>query len=392
MKPGDGPSGTLLSYFQTLITTRFELGFKRDATRGGFTLIEVMVAVFILMFATIGIVPFYLSTLGHSSTIRYRSLATNIARERMEEIRQLDYREVIVDSGAGKTLAERFGTTTTVRGIDFDVSYEIGADVDSEGGPKDVTVMVTWSGPPPPSPASVTTTIYQQYLGPRGAVLDVVPHTVETDSPYWRVESGASIRYYIAEEDWGLIFSNLAQPSTSMRDVYARYGFCDDDGNSIPIGPPADDYRLGTTYLHYSTDSNGALTKVWFQWPLDLAEVPDGRWELRAVAYNIYDQPGNSCSVGVRVETGPPAKPANFVAQPQVDNQTINLYWENGPERDRAYVVLERSIFNLSTGNWGPFSVLNGHLDPDANSYIDQGSVSSQTHPWGSSDVQNRYQ
>ena len=47
-----------------------------------------MVAMLLLV-ALAGIVPFFLTGLA-ASTVRYKSIASNIARERMEEIRRLD--------------------------------------------------------------------------------------------------------------------------------------------------------------------------------------------------------------------------------------------------------------------------------------------------------------
>ena len=89
---------------------------KRKRSRG-FTLVEVLIASLLLMLAMAGIVPFFIGGLNQASTVRYKSLATNIARERMEQIRQLDYREITEDPNEGVTLSERFGTTAEQRGI-----------------------------------------------------------------------------------------------------------------------------------------------------------------------------------------------------------------------------------------------------------------------------------
>ncbi len=88
----------------------------------GFTLIEIMVAVLLLVIVMAAFVPVFLSGLNHASAARYRSLANNIARERMEQVRQLDYREIQEDTaspGDARNLSQRFGTTQTVRGITF---------------------------------------------------------------------------------------------------------------------------------------------------------------------------------------------------------------------------------------------------------------------------------
>ncbi len=61
------------------------------------TLIEVMVAAVILLIAMAGIVPLFVTGLTQASTIRMRSIATNVARQKMELVRQLDYREIYTE-------------------------------------------------------------------------------------------------------------------------------------------------------------------------------------------------------------------------------------------------------------------------------------------------------
>ena len=135
----------------------------------GFTLVEVMVAAMLLMLAMAGLVPFFLSGLSQSTAVRYRSTATNIARERMEEIRQLDYREIISASWLGS----RFGIAEEVRDVAYDIAYEVVESAYGTGLFKEVTVTVGWTAPPKVSAASLTTMIHQQYVGPRISRMEV---------------------------------------------------------------------------------------------------------------------------------------------------------------------------------------------------------------------------
>jgi prepilin-type N-terminal cleavage/methylation domain-containing protein len=64
----------------------------RIRAKRGMTLIELMVASVVLLIAMAGIVPLFLTGLSQASSLRMRSVATNVAREKMEQIRQLDYR------------------------------------------------------------------------------------------------------------------------------------------------------------------------------------------------------------------------------------------------------------------------------------------------------------
>lgn len=347
-----------------------------------------MVAVMLLLFAMAGIVPFFLSGLSQASTVRYKSVATNIARERMEEIRQLDYREI---EGADY-LAERFGTTVTQRSMNFTVSYDVESSSYEEGTLKKVTVNVAWDYPPASSPASITTLIHQQFLGPRGAYLEVLPTTSDPLGTPFPVISGNTLaRYHVAQADWGLVYTNLDQVDMTARDVYIRLVFFDDAGQSIALGDSGNEYMIDSSYLHYSQDADGRVNDVWFEYAFDANLIPDGYWELRAIAYNQYDEPGNIWRLRVRVENSAPDAPVAFTASVQLDNQTVLLTWTGGTERDRAYYVLQRTIWDGAAWS-ADWVTLADHLAPTTVSFTNTGSVDDHIDPWGTDDTQNYYQ
>ncbi len=368
--------------------------FKSHLAAQGFTLIEIMVAVLLLLFAMAGIVPFFLGGLSQASTVRYKSIATNVARERMEQIRQLDYREIeeqeAIDKGL-PSLTERFGSSAAQRDLNFDITYVVEESAYEEGTLKKVTVNVGWIEPPRVSAAAITTLIHQQFLGPRIALLEIEPTSSDPlDSPFPLIGSTTKARCHIAQADWGLVYRNLDQVGMAARDVYTRLVFFDEDGQSVPLGDPDDDFKITNTYLRYSTDADGKVDDVWFEYDFDAWSIPDGYWEMRAVAYNEYDEPGNVWRLRARVEKGAPTAPTDFVATPQADNQTVVLTWAGGPERDRAYYVLERGKWD--GGGWSGWTPLASALDPKATSYTDQGNVGAELDPWGSGVTPNSYQ
>jgi type II secretory pathway pseudopilin PulG len=367
------------------------LGRRADnASRSrGFTLVEIMVAMLILFFAMAGIVPFFLSGLGQASAVRYKSQATNVAREKMEQIRQLDYREII-DAGY---LEERFGKTVTERGVTYDVAYAVDASAYDTGTLKKVTVTVTWTAPPTVSAASMTTMIHQQYLGPRISQLDLSKWKNDSLSPFprlWdRVEGVENhvVTIHIAQADWGLVLDNLDQVGMAARDVYARLILVDANGQAIPLGDPDNDHKL--TDIKYTT-SGGKVDDVWFEYSFDSDDIPDGYWEMRAIVYNEYDEPGNVWRLRVRVENDPPAIPNPFYAEVQPDSQTVLLTWSGGAERDRDHYVLERRKWEETA--WGDWVTLESELNPNATTYVDEGDISSALDPWGDSTTENVYQ
>jgi hypothetical protein len=347
-----------------------------------------MVAVLLLLVAMAGIVPIFMSGLSQASSVRFKSMATNVARQRMEEIRQLDYREIT--SG---TLAARFTGTVSPdlsRRAVFNVTCTVSESTVGGGTLKKVTVDVGWAAPPAVSPVSLTTMIHQQFLGPRGSDLEIGPSSHDPLGSPFRVISGTStVHYHVAQADWALVYNNLNLPAMAPRSVYMRLAFFDDQGISIAVGDSANKMKIGTSHLRYSTGTDGKVDDVWFEYSFASTLIPDGYWESRATIFNEYDQPGNTWRLRLRVETGAPALPTSFTATPQADNQTVVLAWTPGAERDRAYYVLERAKW--VAGSWSDWTTLAATLDPKATTYTDQGNVAAQTDPWGSLTLQNAY-
>lgn len=362
---------------------------RNRRTAPGFTLVEVMVASLLLLLAMAGIVPFFLGGLNQASSVRYKSIATNIAREKMEQIRQLDYREILDEDDPNPsgllTLEERFGTTTTQRDITFDIDYDVREETFYETGTlKNATVRVSWTPPPRASPAAISTLIYQERFGPRGERLVVQPTYPDPGgTPFGWIRGSTVIKYYLAEADWGLVFRDVTSPASTMRPIYAKFSFESDAGAKYYLGESTgeDDEPMlpASDYLRYTTDGNGRLTAVWFEYSFDASAtpplVPDGYWTLCATAYNEYAQPGSTWRLRLRIENGGPAAPQNLVAVPQADNETIWLYWSCGPETDRAYWVIERSCWDHDLGDWGNGETVTSDLDANTSSYKDTVSI-----------------
>jgi hypothetical protein len=299
-----------------------------------------------------------------------------------------------------RTLESLFGTTETVRDSAFAISYVVTSQAYQGGTLKEVTVNVGWTAPPKVSTASATTLVHQQFLGPRGSSLVMTPTQTDTlGSPFLAIFNAGNgfqpatttAKLYIAQADWALIFYDLSQAAPTAH-VYMRLGAVDDDGQSIALGPSASDYKIGTSYVHYSRDAGGAIDNVWFEYAFNAASLPDGYWEMQAVAFNEYNEPGNTWRLRLRVEKGAPAKPTSFTAIPQADNHTIVLNWASGAERDRSFWVLQRRKWDYSTNSWMAWGTVDESIDPKLTTYTDVGNVGSGLDPWGNASTQNYYQ
>ncbi|MCL4368759.1 MAG: prepilin-type N-terminal cleavage/methylation domain-containing protein [Actinobacteria bacterium] len=373
----------------------------RRETQKGFTLIEIMVATLLLLVAMAGFVPIFLSGLDHSSLGRYRSVATNIARQRMEQVRQMDYREIQEATGNPtdpRNLSQRFGTTVHVtdRNMNFNVAYAVNTVSVSGSTLESVKITVSWAGRPASSPIVVQTLISQQYLGPRGILLDVTSPAPGTDplgTPFPLLQNGMpTVKYYIAPADWGLVYGAL-NPASSPLPVYMRLAFVDDNGIVIPMGNSSNNYKITTVG---SQPATGPTTDVWFTQQVDVSTIPDGYWNLQAVAYNQFDEPGNVWTLRVRVEkpgpAGIPAAPTNVVAATDLsNNHRVTLTWTPGSERDRAYWVIERKKRNPD-GTWpAGWTIVNPNLAGNLSTWVDDNG-GAPNDPWGDGSTTNYYE
>ena len=356
----------------------------------GFTLVEIMVGVTVLLIAMAGLVPLFLAGLSQSNSVRYKSTAANIAQQKIEEIRQLDYREIIDIP----FLEGRFGKSESVRGVAYEIEYGLVETAYGEGILKEVSVEVGWTEGPTESPTRLTTLFHQQYVGPRISSMEVSDPPPSTDltggTPFEVLQENGphTIYCHVAEADWGLVIDNLNQPGMAARDgVYLRLAVVDDNTVALQLGDPDANYEIEG--LQWRTEE-GVVTGVWIPYTINSADLPDGYWEFRGVIYNQYDEPGNVWRLRLRVENGSPEAPVSFLAVPQFGDESIMLYWSGGSERDRARYCIQRR--DKPGADWKSWADLDMYVDPDATSYLDQGSIGLALDPWGTVSFPHYYQ
>jgi prepilin-type N-terminal cleavage/methylation domain-containing protein len=362
----------------------------------GFTLIEIMVAALLLLIMAAAFVPLFLTGLSQSSSARNRSLASNIARERMEQIRQLDYREIQEDT-ANPTdpmnLSARFGTSTTIRDIAFSIGYSVNPVSYGSGTLKEVTVTVNWDPPPASSPAIITSLIHQQFVGPRGSKLVFTPsYNDPAGSPFGLLLGTTTATYDVAEADWQLVFTNLDQVGMAKKNVYMRLFLVDDLGTSYALGPAEQDYKIDNASLYYTLDGSGKVNRVYFSHQFNASDIPDGYWNAKAVLYNEYDEPGNVWTLRVRIENGAPAAVTGFSAEGQPDNESVFLQWTPGQERDRANWVIRRDFWLVEESMWAEaWTTLTDSLNPNTYSFLDHGDLVGGVPPYGTLEAPQLY-
>ncbi len=241
---------------------------SRDPRSGGFTLIEIMVATLLFLVVMAGVVPFFLGGLSHASAARHKSVATNIAREKLEAIRQLDYREIVEDEANPsdpRNLSVRFGTTEFVpeRNMTFSIDYDVeelrmtSGQGASRSRSRGMLLPLGISGCAEDSSRAIP--------GSEDGVAGGVDHlkdnldAVQTPFPVLRTDGvSTNIRCHIAESDWFLAYSSLVPPLPSPNDIFLKYLFRDEAGIA------AKEYEVDSSGL-VAVVNDGAVQEIYFR-------------------------------------------------------------------------------------------------------------------------------
>ncbi len=273
----------------------------------------------------------------------------------------------------------------------FEIGYGLVETSYGAGILKEVSVEVGWTDGPTESPTRLTTLFHQQYVGPRISWMDVSPEPLsdEPTTPFGVLQQDwpHTIYCHVAEADWGLVIDNLNQPGMTARDAHLRLAMVDDNDVAVQLGDPAQDYEIrGLQY----TITDGVVSDVYIPFTIDSGDLSDGYWEFRGVIFNQYDEPGNVWRLRLRVENGGPAAPSPFMAVPQYGDESIMLYWSGGSERDRDHYCIQRR--DKPGADWKSWVNLDMDVDPNATSFLDQGSIATMIDPWGTESTPHYYQ
>jgi len=238
----------------------------------GFSFVELLVTMIIAGIVFAAMVPMFVGASQKSSGDKMRNIALNVAQDRMEKIRQLDYDQITKANLESATFAGgQFGKewTTYSSGVPrvFDIAYDLKNVGGSGASPAyvRVKVTVTWTAPPRPvKPVELQTYVSRQYAGPQITNLELsplsgtgeivsAPLTITTTVAPGDRASTAKVMFYIFGENGMLV--KTAEVKTGQA------------GN----------------------DSPGVYTFSW-----DAAGAGDGEYSFRAQAYLANGDVGNT--------------------------------------------------------------------------------------------------
>lgn len=264
--------------------------------QAGVTLVELLVTMVIAGIVFAAMVPLFLSAQQVSSMDQMRNIALNLAQDRIEKIRGLNYDDITQDDLQSPGFAGgQFGTSWTAytgdASRDFSIAYTVTEVGEAAGAYKQVDVTVTWTPPPAVKPIKLQTMISRAYAGPTITNLQLTP--LDGDGRIFA--SPLTVRATVATGDI----------ATTTKVKFYIY---DQAGQEI-------------TQADVTNGVSGVYTITW-----DCTTAQNGLYSFRAQAY-ANDDVGNTWrrSAELLMDNPPPA-PANLMAER--GDQLVTLSWD----------------------------------------------------------------
>jgi prepilin-type N-terminal cleavage/methylation domain-containing protein len=346
---------------------------RAHAREGGFTLVEIMVAIMVLLIGVLGSVALVDAANRTSSTTRAREAATNLARSVLEAARSLPYASLTqatapagiqADPGLADSDAGTAGWQVSRRNITFTIAMSVCAvDDPADGIGKDDSTFCsvgTPTNPADPRPADYkrasVTVSWKDASGPRTQTESGVI------SGTYRGPSVTSIK---RNPDTTDVFTDTSNPGKLQFDVIAS---------------------SGTDHVNWSLDGNdqgaivGCGTSCSLSWnlgkptgspPCDPSGngVLDGTYIVGANAFDSTGLSDNSAALTVQINRCPPMAPTGFqggmtIVKPSDPEKAsfpgTELQWDQSPEED----VIGYHVYKSASAT-GPWTQVQPGQNPD---------------------------
>ena len=316
----------------------------------GFSFIELLVTIIIAGIAFAALVPLFVQAQTTSSGDKMRAVALNIAQDRMEKLRQLDF-ELITEENLndGDFYFGEFGDTWTEATEggerEFNVTYVVSATpvsaADDRVAYKVVTVTVNWDGPPQPTKDVVLTTmIYRQYSGPQIVDFAIaptdlqLPDPLDPDSETLIKNSPVHLQATVNSADLDSMRPRTLGSST-IRKGHVDFLVTSSTGTVYP-----------TISVEFNDGDDAVFPAEWLV-PGGTPGYGDGYYSFKAVAYSAMGSPGNSWQLMYRIEIGPPAPATNLTGT--AGPTEAYLTWDASATGDVDHYVVVRDGVELGT-------------------------------------------
>jgi hypothetical protein len=343
--------------------------------QAGIGFIELLVTIVLAGLVFAAIVPMFVLAQKKNSADNMRNIALQVAQDKTEKIRQLDYDAITLANLQSSSFASgQFGPAFIARSgggstRTLHIAYTVslmpsGSSAGSEKYKK-VVVDVYWDAPPSPVKHAVLQTyVYKQYAGPGITSFTVSTLTQIDESHTYIMNASVQLRVVISDADIGAMNAG-GNPSGWVRFVVNSY-----NGTQV-------------LYQDVATPQVGQPAVYTLAW--DATASPDGIYSFKATAYSMNGFAGNTMTVAYRLELGPPDPPTNLVASP--GDTLVTLTWTPPPDADLAYYQLWRGLASgaeaMAVGNLTAATYVDTGLTNDTRYFYfvkavdDLGNVSS---------------
>jgi len=326
----------------------------------GFSFVELLVTILIAGLAFAAMVPLFVDASQVGQGDRARVTAANIAQDRIEKIRQLDWDSITIGNLNSPTfwVANAFGETTATVGEDgtgktYDVRYTVDDVIvppeDSRVSYKVVTVEVDWKAPPAPVKTVVLrTVIYPQWAGPQMIGLLLQPYVpgllLATDVGDFRSEK------WLTAGDRPASGSPLVISAfINLNDVVymtSPAGVTPATSGRVEISISGPGLSLPTQKIKIPYAGNLAMNEYRYSWDWLAGGAQDGIYTIQAVGYSYKGFRGNAVVDTVRIDTGAP-QPVTILTSSGIDG-TASFTWFEANSGDLQSYEVTRQAFDGS--------------------------------------------
>jgi prepilin-type N-terminal cleavage/methylation domain-containing protein len=313
---------------------------RRPRGAAGFTLVELLITIVLAGIVFAAMAPLFIGAQEVSAMDQMRNIALNLAQDRVEKVRALDYDDLTVANLQSSSFAGgQFGTTWTAYNGSAARPFTIAYTVTDMGGEtssyKKVTVTVTWTAPPVVKPVQLQTMVSKAYAGPTIANMQLTP----LDANGAIYSSPLTLRATVATAD-------IASTTKVKFYIY------DQAGQEIQ-------------QTDATTGVGGVYTITW-----DCSAAQNGLYSFRAQAY-AGEEVGNTWRRGAELLLdNPPPAPANLHAD--AGDALVALGWD-------PVVIGDFSHYELWRGTAAGAETLYQD-DLSANAYTDSGLTNGTTY------------
>lgn len=323
--------------------------------QSGLTLVELLVTIVIAGIAFAAIVPVFVQALTTSSQEKVRLAALNVAQDRIEKIRQLDFDQIAVTNLASETntgtwkYASEFGPHWI---SDTGRVYSVYYSVDESLNTKQVYVTVDWTAPPRRVPntfvylpgydatakrgygVTLSTIIYKQYGGAQVIDINTIPDSSE-GVVTWNSATQGPLNMILQA------VLNPADDNLTTADYAVFKGYGANDVLVLDQTVKPRDTASGLFQVTWSPKTGGSI---------------DGTYRFEVTVYSTVHLPGNSYAEEFRLETGAPLAPEGLTRT--AGDQLVMLAWSKSQTAD----VVSYEVWRRDVTAGGAFSRVVGNL------------------------------